>query len=160
MTRLPRLHRKLVLAAFLIAFVMLPVGLFLSAVGIWLLQASGGAARDTSLVIAVAGFLVTDFWGGGIVAALTRARSAQVATAWGIARLVYLALIAIVATKLALLLPIQLVLAVPAAWAGARASRKQAQLRRQVEQQKREQAADAQPVAIVQDAPSIVRDAR
>ena len=160
MTRLPRLHRKLVLAAFLIAFVMLPVGLFLSAVGIWLLQASGGAARDTSLVIAVAGFLVTDFWGGGIVAALTRARSAQVATAWGIARLVYLALIAIVATKLALLLPIQLVLAVPAAWAGARASRKQAQLRRQVEQQKREQVADAQPVAIVQDAPSIVRDAR
>jgi hypothetical protein len=140
--RLPELPRRLVLAAFLVAFAMLPVGLIVSAIGIWVLSASGGAARDTSLVIAVAGFLVTDFWGGGILAALTKARSAQVTFAWGIARVVYLVLIALVATRFALLVPVQLLLALPAAWAGARASRKQAQLREHVERQKAQHAGE------------------
>ncbi|MCW2949259.1 MAG: hypothetical protein JWN41_272 [Thermoleophilia bacterium] len=144
--RIPELPRRLVLAAFLVAFVMIPVGLFLSAVGIWVLDASGGAARDTSLVVAVAAFVVTDFWGGGILAALTRARAAQVTIVWGVARCAYLLVIALVATHLALLLPIQLVLALPAAWVGARASRKQAHLRAHVQRQKsREQLHGAAP---------------
>lgn len=130
--RLPELPRRLVLAAFLVALVMLPIGLFLSVIGIALLNAFGGAANDTSMVVVIAAYLVTDFWGGGFLQALTKARSSQVTFAWGIARGVLLVLIALVVTKYALLLPVQFLLALPAAWAGSRASRKQAQLKAQV----------------------------
>ena len=127
-----RLHPRLLLAAALVAVLMFPVGLFLAAVGVFVLELSGGAARDTSIVVAVAGYVVADFWGGGIVAALTRARAPQVAAAWGVARLGVLVLVALAAPKLLALVPIQLLLAVPAAWAGARVARKQAALRRQI----------------------------
>lgn len=133
--RLPaslRLHPRLVLAAFLVALGMLPVGIVLAGAGVLVLDVAGGAADDTSLVVAVAGFLVADFWGGGLVAALTRARAPQVAIAWGAARLVVLLLVALVVERMSTVVPVQLVLAVPAAFAGARVSRKQAALRRQV----------------------------
>jgi hypothetical protein len=126
------LHPRLLLAAAIIAVVMFPVGLFLAALAIGVLELSGGAARDTSIVVAVAGYVVADFWGGGAVAAITRARAPQVAAAWGVARLVILVLVAIAAPKLVAVVPIQLLLAIPAAYAGARVARKQAALRRQI----------------------------
>jgi hypothetical protein len=125
------LHPRLVLAAFLVALLMLPVGIALSAAGVGVLKLSGGAARDTSIVVAIAGFLVTDFWGGGIVAAMTKVTAIRVALAWAITRLVVLVVVALVANRMAPFIPVQLAFAVPAAWAGARASRKQAALRRQ-----------------------------
>jgi len=131
-SRIPRLHPRLLLASLLVALVMLPVGFLIAALGVFVLKVSGGAASDTSLVVAVAGFLVADFWGGGIVAALTRARAPQVAVAWAICRIPLLLLIAVFATKMAPAIPVQFVLAVPAAFAGARVSRKQAALRRQI----------------------------
>jgi hypothetical protein len=127
-----RLHPRLLLAAMIVAVLMVPVGIFLAALGVWVLDISGGAARDTSIVVGLAGYLVSDFWGGGIVASLTRVRAPQVAVAWGLARLVVLALFALVAPSLLPVLPVQLALAIPAAWAGARVARKQAALRRQI----------------------------
>jgi len=132
-----RLHPRLVLAALLVSVVMVPVGVFLAALGVWVLEVSGGAAKDTGVVVGIAGFVVADFWGGGLVAALTRARAPQVAMAWGIARLLVLLLAALVVTRLFAVLPIQLALSVPAAWAGARVARKQAALKRQIELQRR-----------------------
>ncbi|MCW2926622.1 MAG: hypothetical protein JWM86_590 [Thermoleophilia bacterium] len=129
---LVHLHPRLLLASLLVATLMVPVGFFLAVVGVAVLKVSGGAANDTSVVVGIAGFVVADFWGGGAVTALTGARAPQVAVAWGLARLVVLVLIALVATKLFAVLPVQLVLAVPAAWAGSRVARKQAALRRQI----------------------------
>jgi hypothetical protein len=126
-----RLQPRLMLAAAIVAVGMFPVGLFLAALAIGVLQLSGGAARDTSVVVAVAGYAVADFWGGGVVAALTRARAPKVATAWAIARAGVLLLVVLVAPKLLAVAPIQLLLAIPFAWAGARVARKLAALRRQ-----------------------------
>lgn len=128
--RVGRLHPRLLLAAALVTVVMVPVTLLVASIGIAVLQLSGGAARDTSLVIFVAAAVVADFWGGGIVAALTRAPAPRVAAAWTCARLVVLVLVALMARPLLPLVPVQLLLAVPAAWAGARTVRKQASLRR------------------------------
>lgn len=127
-----RLHPRLLGAAALVAVLMFPVGLVLAAIGIAVLELSGGAARDTSIVVAIAAYVVADFWGGGAVAALTRARAPQVAVAWGVARFGVLVLVVLAAPRLAAVLPVQLLLAVPAAWAGARVARKQAALRRQI----------------------------
>lgn len=124
-----RIHPRLILAASLVALLMVPVGIFLAALGVKVLDISGGAARDTSIVVGIAGYLVSDFWGGGIVAALTRVKALQVALVWGSVRFVLLLAAALVAPSLAILIPIQLGLAVPAAWAGARTARKQAALR-------------------------------
>ena len=124
-----RPHPRAVLAALLIAIVMLVVGLFLAAIGVKVLDLSGGAARDTSLVVAVAAFVVSDFWGGGLVTLLTRARTPQVTLVWTIARGIVLLLVALVATRMLPLVPIQLALAAPAAWAGSRVAHKQLQLR-------------------------------
>lgn len=124
------LPRRLLVAAALVATGMLPVGMFLAALGVLVLKVSGGAANDTSLVIAVAAYLVTDFWGGGIVAALTKVDARRIAISWAITRGALLLAIAIFLHDLAPLLPIQLGLAVPAAFFGARMSHKQASLRR------------------------------
>jgi hypothetical protein len=145
-----QLHPRLLLASMILAVLMLPVGLILAAIGIGVLKVSGGAAHDTSIVVGIAGFVVADFWGGGIVAAITRARAPQVGVAWGIARLVVLGLLALVATGMAKFLPVQLVLSMPAAWAGARAARKQAALRRQI---RAERDAARPPGSPVADAP-------
>lgn len=134
--QLLRIHPRLLLAALLVSVLMLPAGLFLAALGVWVLEVAGGAARDTGVVVGIAGFLVSDFWGGGLTTALTRARAVQVAVAWGMARLLVLLLVALVVPKLLPVLPIQLALAIPAAWAGSRVARKQAALRRQVETQR------------------------
>ena len=128
-----RLHPRLILAACIVAVLMVPVGMFVAALGVWVLDFSGGAARDTSVVVGMAGVLVSDFWGGGLVTALTKVRAAQVAVAWGIARLLVLLLLALVVSNLLPILPIQLALAIPAAYVGARVARKQAALRRQIE---------------------------
>jgi hypothetical protein len=143
-----QLHPRLLLAAMIIAVLMLPVGLILAAIGIGVLKVSGGAAHDTSIVVGIAGFVVADFWGGGAVAAITRARAPQVGVAWGLARLVVLGLLALAASGMAKFLPVQLVLAVPAAWAGARAARKQASLRRQIRAER-----DARKLEPATDAP-------
>lgn len=127
-----RLHPRLLLAAGIGSIIMFPLGLFLAAVGIGVLKVSGGAATDTSVVVAIAGFAVADFWAGGAIAALTRARAPQVAVAWGIARFVVLLLVALAAPRLFTVLPIQLLIAPLAAWAGAKAARKQLALRRQI----------------------------
>lgn len=137
-----RLHPRLLLASALVALVMVPVGIFVAALGVWILEVSGGAARDTSIVVAIAGYLVSDFWGGGLVSTLTRARAPQVAVAWALARLLGLAVFVAVAPSLAPLAPVQLLLAVPAAYAGARVARKQASLRRQIVEE-RQAPADA-----------------
>jgi hypothetical protein len=131
-----RLHPRLLLAAGLVALFMLPVGGFLAALGVKVLDLSGGAAKDTSIVVGMAGVLVTEFWGGGLVATLTKVRAAQVAVAWGIVRLALLLLVALVAPGLWPVVPIQLALAIPAAYAGARVARKQAALRRQIEHER------------------------
>lgn len=140
-----RLHPRLLMAAGIVAVLMFPVGLFLAALAIGVLELSGGAARDTSIVVAVAGYVVADFWGGGIVAALTRARAPQVAAAWGVARLAVLVVVALVAPRLVAVLPVQLLLAVPAAWAGARVARKQAALRREIRAQRERETAAQVP---------------
>jgi hypothetical protein len=127
-----RLHPRLLLAAAMVAVVMFPVGLFLAALAIGVLKVSGGAAHDTSIVVAMTGYVVADFWGGGIVTHLTRARAPQVAAAWGVARAGVLVLVALAAPGLLAVVPIQLLLAIPAAWAGARVARKQAALKRQI----------------------------
>jgi hypothetical protein len=132
-----RLHPRLLLAALLVTIVMVPVGLFLAALGVKVLDVSGGAARDTSIVVGLAGYLVSDFWGGAIVTTLTGGRPPQVAVAWGLARLAVLLVAALLVPALLGVLPVQLLLAVPAAWAGARTARKQAALRRHVEAERR-----------------------
>ncbi len=136
MRELFRLHPRLLLASLLVAVLMLPLGVFLAALGVWVLDISGGAATDTSIVVGMAGVLVTEFWGGGLVAALTRVRAPQVAVAWGIVRLALLLAVALAVPKLLPFVPIQLALAVPAAYAGARVARKQAALRRQIERER------------------------
>ncbi len=137
-----RLHPRLLLAALLVGVVMLPLGALLARLGVWVLDISGGAASDTSVVVGMAGVAVTDFWGGGLVTTLTRVRAAQVAVAWGIIRLALLVVLftSIVDDPIAVL-PIQLVVAVFAAYAGARVARKQAALRRQIERERAIEAA-------------------
>lgn len=144
-TLIERPHPRVVLAALLVALGMLLVGMFLAAVGVKVLDLSGGAARDTSLVVAVAAFVVTDFWGGGIVTMLTRASTPQVTVAWTIARGVVLVLIALVATRMLPLVPLQLAVAIPAAWAGSRVARKQLQLRRAIAAERAQRDTDAAP---------------
>lgn len=140
-----RPHPRVVLASFLVGILMLIVGLFLAALGVKVLDLSGGAAKDTSLVVAVAAFAVADFWGGGLVTALTRAKISQVTLGWAIARGVILVLIAIVVQRMLPLVPLQLALAVVAAWAGSRMSHKQLSMRREIAAER--QAADAAAAA-------------
>lgn len=132
---LARVHPRLLLAAALVSLLMLPVGAILAQVGVWVLEISGGAADDTSAVVGIAGYAVADFWGGGIVTSLTRARALQVAVAWAIVRLGVLLVVALVA-GFSPLLAVQLVVAVPVAYVGARVARKQAALRRQIERER------------------------
>lgn len=131
-------HPRLVLASALVTILMLPVGFVLSAIGIWGLEISGGAANDTSLVVLVTAFAVSDFWGGGIVATITKVRAREAATTWLMTRGALLLLLALVLPKMLPLLPIQIGLAFFAAWAGARSARKQAHLRSQVERNRKE----------------------
>lgn len=148
-----RIHPRLLLACGMVALGMFPVGVFLAALGVGVLELSGGAARDTGIVVAVAGFVVSDFWGGGIVAVLTRARAARVAVGWALARLAILVVVALVSPGLLLVLLAQLVLAVPASWAGARVARKQAALRRQIRAERADGAATASPSPATTGAP-------
>jgi hypothetical protein len=143
-TDLPR--RRDFVAALLVALVMLVVGLFLAGIGVKVLDLSGGAARDTSLVVAVAAFAISDFWGGGLLTTLTRAQTLQVVIAWSVVRAVLLLLIGLVAHRLLLVAPVQLALAVPAAWAGSRIAHKQLQMRRAIAADRRRHgSATAQP---------------
>ncbi len=123
------LHPKLLMASAICAMVMIPTGMILTSLGVFVLKVSGGAATDTSLVILTAGFAVSDFWGGGIVKHLTRAADRDVAIAWLIARSVILVLFALVFSNLLILVPIQLVVALGAAYAGARVAAAQRMLR-------------------------------
>jgi hypothetical protein len=135
--RVERLLRREVLGmplrvpavALLAAAAMLPVGLFLSGAGVLVLQVSGGAATDTSLVVMVAAFCVTDFWGGSLLHALTKRSSREVAVVWLCARAVVLLVVVLAAHGFAVAAPVAFVLAAPAAWLGAQVGAKQAALR-------------------------------
>lgn len=139
-----RLHPKLLLASALIATVMIPVQLFLSAVGVLVLKMAGGAATDTSLVVTVAAIAVTDFWGGGIVYMLTRAERSRIVVAWAIARVPLLVLIGLFSRNLALLAPVTLALGLLAAWAGARMAASQSALARRAAADRERQTARAE----------------
>lgn len=128
-TRSISLHPKVLLAAVLAAVAMVPVAVFLAAVGVLILQVAGGAATDTSTVVMVVAIAVTDFWGGGIVSALTRARRADVAVSWALARIPILIIAALISTRFAVLAPLLLVIAGGAAWIGARMAMVQARIR-------------------------------
>lgn len=130
--RVERPHPRAVLAALLVGVLMLVVGGFLAALGVKFLDLSGGAATDTSIVVAIAAFMVADFWGGGLLTMLTKASVAQVTLCWTIARAVLLVLIALAFSRMLPFVPVQLALAVPAAWAGSRVAHKQLQLRRAI----------------------------
>ena len=138
-----RLHPKLLLASALIATVMIPVQLFLSAVGVLVLKMAGGAATDTSLVVTVAAIAVSDFWGGGIVYMLTRAERRNIVMAWAIARVPILVLIGLFSRNLALLAPVTLALGILAAWAGSRMAESQAALAKRAADDRERQASRA-----------------
>lgn len=123
------LPRKLLLCAGIVAVVMVPVGLLLTAFGIVVLKISGGAAHDTSLVTLAAAVAVTDLWGGAVVASLTGVDTQRTTAAWSLARAVVIS--AVVAfTSLSIFFGVaQLVLAVVASNVGSRVGHKQAQLR-------------------------------
>lgn len=130
MTPSVRIIPRLLIRAVPCVLAMSLVGLFLSVLGIFVLKVSGGAAHDTSLVVMVAAFAVSDFWGGGVLAALGRAGARETAIAWGVVRAVALLLAALAFPRLAVLVPVQLIIAVPAAFLGARVGARQAALRR------------------------------
>lgn len=123
-----RLHPKLLTASALVAVVMVPVQLFLSAVAVLVLKMAGGAATDTSLVVTVAAIAVTDFWGGGVVYTLTRTNPRSIVMAWGIARLPILIVIGLLSRNLALLAPVIFSIGMLAAWGGVRMAAKQSAL--------------------------------
>jgi hypothetical protein len=108
---------------------MIPVTIFVAALGVWVLEMSGGVARDTGITVAIAGAAVGDFWGGGLLAALTRAPARTTAAAWTFVRLIVLVLAALLVPRLLPVLVVQVVLAAIASWAGARVIRKQMALR-------------------------------
>jgi hypothetical protein len=113
---------------------MVPVSVVLAAIGIFVLDLAGGAATDTSLVVTITAVLVTDFWAGGIIRALTRIPARDIAVVWGIARAIILVLAALLIHRLAIIAPLQLVLAVPVAYVGAIAAARQAQLKHSIQQ--------------------------
>lgn len=115
--------------AVLAACAMLPVGLFLAALGVLALEISGGAAADTGLVVTTVALGVTDFWGGSLMYALTRRGAREVAAVWVLARALVLLLVVAVARDLAVVAPVSLALAAPAAWLGVRVGAKQAAMR-------------------------------
>ena len=123
------LRRRLLACAALVSAAMLFVGVLLAAVGILLLEMSGGAARDTSLVILVVAYAITDFWGASVVAVLTRGRIQDVTAAWTIVRTVTLVGFAVIAPQMYAIAAVMIVLAPAAAWAGARIGRAQAIMR-------------------------------
>ncbi len=107
---------------------MMLVGLFLAAIGVAVLQVSGGAARDTSIVVSIAAFAVTDLWGAGATWSLTRRQREHVVGAWISARLAWCLLVGALFSGVWLLVVGQLVVAGPAAWAGVRLAMTQAQI--------------------------------
>ncbi len=131
-----RLHPKLLMASALVAVVMVPVQLFLSAVAVLVLKMAGGAATDTSLVVTIAAIAVTDFWGGGIVYTLTRTDQRSIVAAWAIARLPILIFAGMLSHNLALLAPVIYALGVLAAWGGVRMAIKQSTLARRAAQER------------------------
>lgn len=121
--------RRMVMLSGLVAIAMLAVGLMVAAFGVLVLKLAGGAAGDTSRVVLVAAYAVTDFWGGGIIGALVRRSSRDVAVAWLIARVVLLTVLSVVIGGFIGVAVVQAVLAAPAAWLGATMGYQQAQLR-------------------------------
>lgn len=128
-TRSYALHPRMLIAAALVAVCMIPVGVLLSGLGVVVLKLAGGADTDTGLVTFVAAFAVTDFWGGGIAWSLTKAPRRDVTIAYTIMRLVILIVGAIISTRLAIVAPIQLIIAAPAVWFGVGMAQTQARLR-------------------------------
>lgn len=115
--------------AFFIGVLMLIVGSFFAALAVKLLDLSGGAAHDTSLVVAIAAFAISDFWGAGILTMLTKLGSQQIVISWLLIRLLLLLFIGLIAKDMLIFLPVQILLAGVAAWVGARVGQKQVELR-------------------------------
>lgn len=110
------------------AVALLPVGVVIWAVGLLVLHVAGGAAHDTSMVLFVVAMLVTDFWGGGIMHVASKLPAQRVVPPWVIARSVVLVILAVLIHALVWIVPIMIVLAIPAAYAGARTSTAQARM--------------------------------
>ena len=123
------LNPRILIAALLCSVVMIPVGLVLSVLGVFVLKLAGGADTDTGLVVFVAAIAVSDFWGGGATWALTKAARRDVTISWGIARIPALVVSALISTRLAIVAPIELLLALPAAWLGVSMAHTQSRLR-------------------------------
>jgi hypothetical protein len=119
---------RVLMAAGLVMVAMLLAGIALAGLGLGVLSLSGGAATDTGLVILLGAFAVTDFWGGGLVRTLTAADTRTVAVAWGVARMIAIVIGALLSTRMLMVAPVQLVIAVAAAAAGAHVAALQARL--------------------------------
>lgn len=121
----PRVFGYVVLISLALAF----VGAFLATLGVFLLDLSGGAARDTSMVIVVAAFAVSDFWGGSLVAVRGDTSVQQVAIGYTVARAGLLVIATIAFPSLLPLTFAQLLLVAPTAGCGAAVGLRQLQLR-------------------------------
>jgi hypothetical protein len=107
-------------AAIWLSFVFAAAGLLLVALAVLGLEWSGGAARDTSIVVAIAALAVTDFWAGGAMRAVTGLPLKPNLVCWMTARSAWLILIAIIFPAFALVIPVQIALAAAAFVAGTR----------------------------------------
>jgi hypothetical protein len=96
------------------------VGLFLSAIAVMALEVSGGAARDTSIVVCVAAVAITDFWAGGLMRAITKHPFKPNLVCWLVVRSMWFLLAALVIPALVPVVGPQLALAALAFALGAR----------------------------------------
>jgi hypothetical protein len=116
--------------AFAYVLAMLPIGLFITGLGLLVLKLAGGAAADTATVVMVLAFAATDLWGGWILEAATRLPADRIVPPWMAARVVVWLALLLLFGSLIWVLPVMFVLAVPAVYGGARASAAQARLAR------------------------------
>lgn len=122
-SRWRRIARSTPFVATWLSAAMAAVGLLLTSLAVLALELSGGAARDTSLVVMVVAIAVTDFWAGGIMLRIT-GRGVRPLVAWWIAaRSVWFVLLAILMPAFAVLVAIQIPLAAVAFVGGMRFAR-------------------------------------
>lgn len=99
---------------------MAMVGLFLTGMGWLALKAAGGAADDTRIVVMLAAFGVTDFWGGALVAVAARRTVRDATVAWTAGRAILLLAALLLLGMRPWVVLLQVIIAAPAAFIGAR----------------------------------------
>lgn len=119
-TRSARVLRSAPIAAIWLSLIFAAASLFLVAIAVLGLEWSGGAAKDTSLVVAIAALAVTDFWAGGAMRAVTGLSLRPNLLCWMIARSLWFALTAMVFPAFILVVPIQIAIAALAFVAGTK----------------------------------------